>query len=152
VRCRHKHWYRNARLIGEPLTNLPERDALVTFRRTGFPQPHSNSTTPTPAMARPSSPPILTQIRNSKSPTEQIVALRALKNEIIGHQQKKEMWVGLGVVEPIVRIMTLNKAQGKQNGKERYDHRFTPESLSEKEMVRLQALCVIGSLAHGEEF
>lgn len=102
-------------------------------------------------MARPSSPPILAQIRNSRSPAEQIVALRALKNDIIGHQQKKEMWVGLGVVEPIVRIMTSSKAQGKQNGKERYDHRFTSESLSEKQMVRLQALCVIGSLAHGEE-
>jgi armadillo repeat-containing protein 8 len=101
-------------------------------------------------MARPSTPPILAQIRNSKSPTEQIDALRALKNEIIGHQQKKEMWVGLGVVEPIVRMMTSNKAQGKQNGKERYDRRFTSESLSEKEMVRLQALCVIGSIAHGE--
>ncbi len=102
-------------------------------------------------MAR-SSPPILAQIRNSKTPAEQIVALRALKNDIIGHQQKKEMWVGLGVVEPIVRIMTSNKAQGGQNGKERYDHSFTSESLSEKEMVRLQALCVIGSLAHGKKY
>jgi hypothetical protein len=102
-------------------------------------------------MARPSSPPILAQIRNSRSPAEQVVALRALKNDIIGHQQKKEMWVGLGIVEPIVRIMTSNKTQGKQNGKERYDNRFISESLSEKEMVRLQALCVIGSLAHGRE-
>ncbi len=101
-------------------------------------------------MARPSSPPILAQVRNSRSPSEQIVALRALKNDIIGHQQKKEMWVGLGVIEPIVRIMTFNKAPGKQNGKERHDHSFNSGSISEKEMARLQALCVIGSLARGE--
>lgn len=103
-------------------------------------------------MARPSSPPVLAQIRNSRSPSEQIVALKALKNDIVGHQQKKEMWVGLGVVEPIVRIMISNKSQGKQNNKERYDGRSAPDSdvLSEKEMVRLQALCVIGSLANGE--
>lgn len=103
-------------------------------------------------MARPSSPPVLAQIRNSRSPSEQIIALKALKNDIVGHQQKKEMWVGLGVVEPIVRIMISNKSQGRHNSKERYDDRFTPDSnaLSEREMVRLQALCVIGSLANGE--
>lgn len=81
-----------------------------------------------------------------------MMALKTLKNDIVGHQQKKEMWVGLGVVEPIVRIMVLNKSQGKQNSRERYDGRSTNDSyaLSEKEMVRLQALCVIGSLAKGE--
>jgi armadillo repeat-containing protein 8 len=101
-------------------------------------------------MARPSSPPILAQIRNSRSSAEQIVALRALKNDIIGHQQKKEMWVRLGVVDPIVRIISTNKAQGKQSNKECRDKSISPEPLSEKEMVRLQALCVIGSLAYGK--
>lgn len=100
-------------------------------------------------MARTSSTPILAQLRNPRSQTEQISALRALKNDLIGHQQKKEMWVGLGILEPIVRVMTASKLSGRQNGKERRDHAPAKKSLGEDEMVRLQALCVIGSLAHG---
>jgi hypothetical protein len=103
-------------------------------------------------MARPSSsPPILAQIRNSRTPTEQLVALRALKNDLVGHQQKKEMWVGLGVIEPIVRIMTASAAQVKQNGKGGHEYGFAAKPLTEDEMVRLQALYVMGSLAHGEK-
>lgn len=100
-------------------------------------------------MARNSPPPILAQIRNPRSQTEQIAALRALKNDLIGHQQKKQMWVGLGVLEPIVRGITTSKLQGKQGGKERYENCIASRPLAEEEMVRLQALYVIGSLALG---
>jgi hypothetical protein len=59
--------------------------------------------------------------------------------------------MGLGVVEPVVRLVMSNKPQGKQNGKERYRSRPSESNpLSERETVRLQALCVIGSLAHGK--
>lgn len=100
-------------------------------------------------MARPSSPPLLAQIRNPGSTSEQIITLRALKNEVIGHQQKKEMWLGLGILEPIVRIASSNKIYAKQNGKERQDSILVSKTLNEDEILRLQALCVIGSLACG---
>jgi hypothetical protein len=88
------------------------------------------------------------QIRNSRSPTEQIVALRNLKNEIIGHPLKKEMVVALGALDPIVRLSS-NKTAIRQDGKS-HDHSFASKPLSEEEMVRLQSLHVIASIALGE--
>lgn len=76
-------------------------------------------------------------------------ALRALKNEFVGHPLKKEAAVAAGVLEPVVRL-TLNKAGNKSDGKA-HDHSFASRPLSEGEGVRLQGLQVLASLALGEE-
>jgi hypothetical protein len=100
-------------------------------------------------MAKPSAVLILTQIRNPKSIAEQIAALRALKNEVIGHPQKKEMWVRLGILEPIVQVMSGN-VHGSQTGKKQQEETAKPSVMSEEEILRLEAITIIGSLAHGK--
>lgn len=99
-------------------------------------------------MARPQSPPILAQLRSARTLPEQTAALRALKNEIVGHVQRKEFWVSLGVLDPIVRTLASSRPPVKPNGK---DTRFplTQRPLSEDESVRLQALQLVASFANG---
>ncbi|CAM1510409.1 Fc.00g007440.m01.CDS01 [Cosmosporella sp. VM-42] len=99
-------------------------------------------------MARSQSPPILAQLRNARTLPEQTAALRALKNEIVGHIQKKEAWISLGVLDPIVRTLAAARSPVKLNGK---DPRLPPvqRPLSEEEGVRLQALQLVASFANG---
>lgn len=87
------------------------------------------------------------QIRHARNSAEQIGALRALKNEIIGHPLRKELAVKQGVLDPVVRLV-FNKSASIQNGKA-HDHTFAPRSLAEEEMVRLQGLQVLASVALG---
>ncbi|KAI5457995.1 armadillo-type protein [Mariannaea sp. PMI_226] len=99
-------------------------------------------------MARPQSPPILSQLRTARTLPEQTAALRALKNEIVGHIQKKEQWISLGVLDPIVRTLATARSPVKPNGKDAglpIAHR----SLSDEECVRLQALQLVASFANG---
>lgn len=104
-------------------------------------------------MTRPSTPPILSELRSASSPASQVKALRDLKNEVIGHEQKKEIWVGLGILTPLARILNSHKGSGKRK------HRDTNASgsqpalkvvKSDEEEARLQAIIIIGSLAHGQ--
>ena len=104
-------------------------------------------------MTRPSTPPILSELRSPSSPASQVAALRALKNEIIGHEQKKEMWIGLGVVPPIARVLNTHKGSGKRrhrevNGGVRHPDRRAGRT-DEEEEARLQAIIIVGSLAYG---
>ena len=104
-------------------------------------------------MTRPSTPPILAELRSSSSPASQVAALRALKNEIIGHEQKKEMWISLGVLSPIKRILNSHKGAGKRkyrdgNGDSKQTKRRG--SRTDEEEARLQAIIIVGSLAHGQ--
>ena len=103
-------------------------------------------------MTRPSTPPILSELRSPSSPASQVVALRALKNEIIGHEQKKEMWIGLGVVTPIARILNTHRSGGKRKHRDvtgSVDPFNRNASRTDEEEARLQAIIIVGSLAHG---
>jgi hypothetical protein len=93
-------------------------------------------------------PPWISQIRNARNPAEQIAVLRALKNEIIGHPLKKETVVASGALDPVVRL-TSNRAVSRHDGKT-HDHSFASRPLVEEEMVRLQGLYVIASIALGK--
>lgn len=105
-------------------------------------------------MTRPSTLPILSELRSPSSPAGQVAALRALKNEIIGHEQKKEMWIGLGVLELLVRILNSHKGSGKRRPRELYAHINQPKrkasNRTDEEEARLQAIIILGSLAYGE--
>ena len=81
-----------------------------------------------------------------------MAALRALKNDIIGHEEKKQMWVGLGAVALIARILNTHKGNGKRkykevNGSGNLGGKRTIRT--EEEEARLQAVIVVGSLAQG---
>ncbi|KAL9125147.1 MAG: hypothetical protein Q9217_005604 [Psora testacea] len=103
-------------------------------------------------MTRPSTPPILSELRSASSPASQVKALRQLKNELIGHEQKKEMWVGLGILTPLVRILNSYKGDGKRKPRDTDGDRNQEEAArprTREEEARLQAIIIIGSLAHG---
>ncbi|RFU76278.1 armadillo repeat [Trichoderma arundinaceum] len=104
-------------------------------------------------MARPQASPILAQLRNAKTCPEQSAALQALKNEIVGHHQKKEAWVSLGVLEPVVRTLTSARSTTKANAnKDARPQLPGRRPLSEEDNVRLQALQIITSFAKGMRF
>ncbi|KAF2811658.1 ARM repeat-containing protein [Mytilinidion resinicola] len=114
-------------------------------------------------MTRSSIPPALLELRNPSTPSAQITALRDLKNEIVGHDQRKEMAVRSGVVGPLVRILSEGSRRvGKRNGGgvelngsatriRGGEARIggSQEDWSAEDEMRLQAVLVVGSLALG---
>ncbi|KAL8642183.1 MAG: hypothetical protein Q9228_001113 [Teloschistes exilis] len=103
-------------------------------------------------MTLPTPLPILSELRSSTSATCQVAALRALKNEIIGNDQKKRTWIGRGVLSPLVPIINPVNGNGKrrdQNVPRTGDHVTTALEQSDEEEARVQAIIVVGSLAHG---
>ncbi|KAK0387983.1 hypothetical protein NLU13_4227 [Sarocladium strictum] len=98
-------------------------------------------------MARPEDFPILAQLRSARTLPDRIAALRALKNEIVGHGQLKEAWIGLGVLEPIVRTIGSSSRQSWANGKDVRVPGYRP--LSDEDGAKLQALQLVASLANG---
>lgn len=98
-------------------------------------------------MTRPATPPILTELRNPSSPSSQIEALKALKHEIIGHEQKKEMWTGLGAVDPIVKILATPRSNGKRPTRVPSRLSGQPNVFSPEDQIRLHATIIIGSIA-----
>ncbi|KAL8712869.1 MAG: hypothetical protein Q9220_003077 [cf. Caloplaca sp. 1 TL-2023] len=103
-------------------------------------------------MTLPTSPLILSELRNPTSPASQIAALRALKNEVIGNGQKKRSWIRLGILGPITRILNTSKANGKRresNGTRDSPHRKAALSRSDEEEARFHAIIIVGSLAYG---
>ncbi|RPB02628.1 ARM repeat-containing protein [Choiromyces venosus 120613-1] len=67
-------------------------------------------------------------------PQNTLSALKRLKHELIGHEQKKELFVRLGIVPPLVRIL-----EGTGNADEVWSN------------ARLEAGIAVGSLAYGGE-
>ncbi|KAM0333921.1 hypothetical protein ACHAQA_000938 [Verticillium albo-atrum] len=99
-------------------------------------------------MARDSAPPLLAYIHNARSYAEQTSALRSLKNDIVGYARKKEAWVTLGALQPIVRILQSSRLPSKANGAPKQPPADL-QTLDEEENVRLQALQVLSSFANG---
>jgi hypothetical protein len=101
-------------------------------------------------MARIQSPPLLSQIQGARSYSEQATGLRALRDEITGHSQRKERWIQNGVLELLVNILQNNGPSPKSSsGKER-SQIGQPQGLSEDVTVRLLSLQLIASFAYGE--
>ncbi|KAL2179870.1 armadillo-type protein [Thermothelomyces heterothallicus CBS 202.75] len=100
-------------------------------------------------MTRFNTPPILSQIRAARSYSEQAAALRLLKDDIIGHVNRKEEWIQNGILNPLVEILrgsvrspTGSTGQGQSQAEQ-------SDGLSEEDEVRLLALQIIASFAYG---
>lgn len=93
-------------------------------------------------MARTLSSSVNSQLPSLSSPNARVAALRALKNELIGHDEKKEVWVRSGVLKSLATVLVPPKASDTRI------HKRT-EGRSEQEEARLQAIIVVGSLAQG---
>jgi len=100
-------------------------------------------------MARIQSPPILSQIRVARSYSEQVASLRALKDEVVGHAQRKEKWVEQGVLESLVKLLQTSRSPTRLNGKEARNINGPSKNLAEDELVRLQSLQLLASFANG---
>lgn len=92
--------------------------------------------------------PILEQLRSATTCADQAAALRALKNDIVGHRQKKEAWVAAGVLEPVVKILATCRTPGKRKGKASRSHPSSPDA-TEEESVKLQAIQALSTFANG---
>ncbi|KAK3321111.1 armadillo-type protein [Cercophora scortea] len=100
-------------------------------------------------MARIQSPPILSRMRGARSYADQVAALRALKDEIVGHVQNKDKWVELNILESLIKILQSSYSSSRLGGKEVRGQFGQPRSLADEEEVRLQALQLLASLANG---
>jgi hypothetical protein len=107
-------------------------------------------------MGRSSIPPALVELANPTTPEAQVAALRNLKNEIVGHDQRKELAVRHGVVKPLAGIL---RTEARKGGKRRRWANGNSSAVREgerttdwgtEEELRFQATLVVGSLANGE--
>jgi hypothetical protein len=113
-------------------------------------------------MGRSTIPPALTELSHPTTPEAQVEALQNLKNEIVGHEQRKELAVTHGVVKPLARLL---RAEARKGGKRRrgqanghgsglFDEtRRSHEGLADwtnEDELRFQATLVVGSLANGK--
>lgn len=97
-------------------------------------------------MARHNSP-IIAQLRAARTLPDQILALRALKNEIVGHVQLKEAWIGFGVLEPIVKTIS-SSVPARPHGKAARSPSGS-QLRADEDAAKLQALQLVASFANG---
>ncbi|KAI1418158.1 ARM repeat-containing protein [Hypoxylon sp. FL1857] len=82
---------------------------------------------------------------NASTP-EQIAVLGYLKNEVIGHIQKKEDWVQHGVLRPIVRIVSPDTYEA--NEEDARPPFLTLAAFTDEDNAKLQALQLLASFAN----
>lgn len=113
--------------------------------------PKDNPQNLCPKMRQVSTAPVLAELNNPSTLEAQAQALRALKNEVIGHQQRKDLWIRHGVVGPLARILNKQRSSTPrwQDAPTQPMTRVGSEPRSTDEDVLVQAIIIIGSLAQG---
>jgi hypothetical protein len=110
-------------------------------------------------MGRSTIPPALNELSKPSTPQAQVTALQNLKNEIVGHEQRKELAVTHGVVKPLAGLLRAEARKGRKrrqnvtngHGSGVFDERRRgPEEWTTEDELRFQATLVVGSLANGE--
>ncbi len=104
-------------------------------------------------MARPSVPGPLEQLRRANSPAAQLGALKQLKNDVVGHERRKEAAVRDGLV--VALSSCLKSSQGKRQPVARPRDQDSPSSsfsdgLDINDQICLQCVFLATSLAHGK--
>ncbi|KAJ9211622.1 hypothetical protein DTO166G4_6761 [Paecilomyces variotii] len=103
-------------------------------------------------MTRAAAPPTLVELQNPESLGAQTAALRRLKNELIGHDQRKEAWIGWGIIPVLSRVLSIKRGSGKRatagelNGAGEHSDKA---GRTEEEEACIQAVIILGSLAQG---
>jgi hypothetical protein len=108
-------------------------------------------------MGRSTIPPALVELSNPSSVEAQLDALRNLKNEIVGHEQRKELAVVHGVVKPLAGLLRTEARKGGKRRRGVANGGGSSGGPGERAMewstedeLRFQATLVVGSLANGE--
>ncbi|CAI6329864.1 unnamed protein product [Periconia digitata] len=104
-------------------------------------------------MGRTAIPNALTELSKPSTPEAQLNALRNLKNEIVGHEQRKELAVIHGIIKPLVGLLKGGTRKEEKGG---VTNGSGAPSVVERDCewdvddeLRLQATLVVGSLANG---
>jgi hypothetical protein len=83
-------------------------------------------------------------LANADSPQQQTESLKQLKNNLVGHDQRKEIAVKNGVLESLVAIISTS-GSSEQNGASTGQ----AQAWTQQDEARLQATIILGSLATG---
>lgn len=97
--------------------------------------------------------PVLSELKSASSPAGQVKALKDLKNELIGHEQKKKLWIGMGVLTPLARILASYERNGQTKRRDANALSGQNEDGSidaDETEVQFQTIIVLGSLAYGQ--
>ncbi|EUC38501.1 hypothetical protein COCCADRAFT_781 [Bipolaris zeicola 26-R-13] len=108
-------------------------------------------------MGRSTIPSALSELSNPTTPEAQVAALQSLKNELVGHEQRKELAVTHGIVKPLASLL---RAEARKGGKRRrnigngnssglFGDTAGLEEWTTEDELRFQATLVVGSLANG---
>ena len=104
-------------------------------------------------MARSPTPLLLHELQNPPDLTRQLIALRALKNEIIGHELQKRTWVSHGIITILSKILCSRRSHhGKRASKDVGDGSKTSHgriTISDEDACCLQAAVLVGIIARG---
>ncbi|CAG7937781.1 unnamed protein product [Penicillium olsonii] len=98
-------------------------------------------------MTRAAAPPMLLQLQNADSVSSQILALRSLKNELIGHDQRKEAYIAEGIIPALGQVLSSRWPGTLDSEDLSLDDRAARKA--EECDACLQATLIVGSLAQG---
>nr|KMM64038.1 armadillo repeat protein [Coccidioides posadasii RMSCC 3488] len=100
-----------------------------------------------------SRPQLLSEIRDPESPSSRIASLRALKNDLIGHDQKKQAWIEHGIVPVLSTLLASSLLAGDRpatvqtNGDKGCS--ACGDGLAAADATHREAVIIINSLAQG---
>ncbi|KAJ5443764.1 uncharacterized protein N7458_007636 [Penicillium daleae] len=100
-------------------------------------------------MTRAAAPPILLQLQSSESASSQVALLRTLKNELIGHDQRKETYIAAGIIPALGQLLSSRRpgrATAAESNGTALNHAPLYQNTDESEAC-LQAILIAGSLA-----
>ena len=96
--------------------------------------------------------PLFDELHHPTSTATQLAALKALKNELVGHEPRKKIWVNYGIIPILSRILSARRNHsGKRATRETIASGFQDgrNALSEDDASCLQAAVIVGILANG---
>jgi hypothetical protein len=103
-------------------------------------------------MTQSSLPLVFEELHHPANSATQLAALKALKNELIGHELRKRAWINYGIIPILSRILSSRRSHsGKRATRESYGNGFQDvrSTLSDDDASCLQAAVILGILAHG---
>ena len=103
-------------------------------------------------MTQSSLPLLLEELHHPANSAAQLAALKALKNELIGHELRKRAWIKYGIIPILSRILSYKRSHsGKRATRELHGNGFQDGrgTLSHDDASCLQAAVIVGILAHG---
>lgn len=100
-------------------------------------------------MTRAAAPPVLLQLQSAESVSFQITTLRALKHELIGHDQRKETYIAGGIIPVLAHVLTSRWPGTAELDKSiLHQDQLTHKTADDYEAC-LQTILIVGSLAQG---